>query len=109
MGAAVLVHTGWSRRWGSDEFFIGSPYLTPGPSGRWWRPMSRWSASTRWTSMPSRTGAGRRTTSCSQRGMALLEHLTNLDAVPGTGARLTALPAPVRGMGTFPVRAVAVR
>jgi arylformamidase len=39
----------------------------------------------------------------------LLEHLTNLDAVPNTGARLTALPAPVRGMGTFPVRAVAVR
>lgn len=40
--------------------------------------------------------------------MAILEHLTGLDALPATGARLTALPAPVRGLGSFPVRAVAV-
>lgn len=41
-------------------------------------------------------------------GIPVLEHLTNLGAVPDTGARLIAVPAPVRGMGTFPVRAVAV-
>ena len=38
----------------------------------------------------------------------IVEHLTNLDAVPDSGARLTALPAPVRAMASFPVRAVAV-
>ena len=41
-------------------------------------------------------------------GIPLLEHLTALDRLPDTGARLTALPPPVRGMGSFPVRAVAV-
>jgi kynurenine formamidase len=41
-------------------------------------------------------------------GIPILEHLTNLSAVPPTGARLTALPPPVVGMGTMPVRAVAV-
>jgi kynurenine formamidase len=37
----------------------------------------------------------------------IIEHLTNLDRLPAEGARLTALPAPVRGMASFPVRAVA--
>ena len=40
-------------------------------------------------------------------GIPIIEHMTNLDAVPDTGARLVALPAPVRGMGSFPLRAVA--
>ncbi|MCW2639633.1 MAG: putative metal-dependent hydrolase [Dactylosporangium sp.] len=37
----------------------------------------------------------------------IIEHLTNLERVPVEGARLTALPPPVRGMASFPVRAVA--
>ena len=40
-------------------------------------------------------------------GIPLLENLTNLDRLPDHGARLTALPAPIRGLGSFPVRAVA--
>ncbi len=38
----------------------------------------------------------------------IIEHLTNLGTMPQEGARLIALPAPVRGMASFPVRAVAV-
>jgi kynurenine formamidase len=38
----------------------------------------------------------------------IVEHLTNLDLLPDTGARLIALPPPVRGMALFHVRAVAV-
>jgi kynurenine formamidase len=37
-----------------------------------------------------------------------IEHLTNQGTVPQEGARLIALRAPVRGMASFPVRAVAV-
>jgi kynurenine formamidase len=38
-------------------------------------------------------------------GIPIVEHLWRLGEVPLTGARFTAVPAPVRGMGTFPVRA----
>ncbi|HEY7273488.1 MAG TPA: cyclase family protein [Actinoplanes sp.] len=38
----------------------------------------------------------------------IVEHLTNLDRLPDTGARLTVLPPPVREMASFAVRAVAV-
>jgi kynurenine formamidase len=41
-------------------------------------------------------------------GIPIIEHLTNPEAVPDDRARLTALPAPVRGMASFPIRAVAV-
>ena len=38
----------------------------------------------------------------------IIEHLTNQGTVPQEGSRLIALPAPLRGMASFPVRAVAV-
>jgi kynurenine formamidase len=36
-----------------------------------------------------------------------VEHLTNLAALPPTGARFTAVPPKVREFGSFPVRAYA--
>ena len=38
----------------------------------------------------------------------IVEHLTNLAAVPDEGARFFAVPPKVRGMGSFPVRAFAL-
>jgi kynurenine formamidase len=107
-GRAVLIHTGWSRRWGTPEYTNQDcPHLTadavaalieadvavvgidslnidnPGDPAR-----------------PAHQGL-------LGAGIPIIEHLTNLAAVPD-GARLTALPAPVRGMASFPVRAIAV-
>src|SRR5690606_5990760 len=33
-GKAVLVHTGWSRRWGTEAYFHGHPFLTAGAALR---------------------------------------------------------------------------
>lgn len=40
-------------------------------------------------------------------GIPVCEHLTQLDAIPGRGARFFAVPPRFRGVGTFPVRAYA--
>ena len=40
-------------------------------------------------------------------GRLLVEHLTNLGALPPTGARFNAAPPAIEGFGTFPVRAFA--
>ena len=40
-------------------------------------------------------------------GVHVVEHLTNLQALPPRGARFTAAPPAVEGFGTFPVRAFA--
>ena len=39
--------------------------------------------------------------------LEVCEHLTSLDAQPGSGFRFSAVPPPVAGFGTFPVRAYA--
>ncbi len=41
-------------------------------------------------------------------GVHVVEHLTNLGALPASGARFTAAPPAVEGFGTFPVRAFAL-
>jgi len=40
-------------------------------------------------------------------GIPIVEHLTNLDQLPPTGARFTAVPPRIADFGTFPVRAYA--
>jgi arylformamidase len=108
-GSAVLVHTGWSRRWGTDGYVTGSPYLTAG-TARALVEANVALVGIDALSVDDVADLGRPAHhSLLGAGIPLLEHLTNLDALPDTGARLTALPAPVRGMGSFPVRAVAVR
>jgi arylformamidase len=108
-GRAVLVHTGWARYWGTPRYLdLDCPHLTadavrvlvdanvaivgidslniddPGDPSR-----------------PAHHGL-------LGADIPIVEHLTNLDGVPDAGARLTALPAPLHGMASFPVRAVAV-
>lgn len=107
-GAAVLFRTGWSTRWGTPEYAEGSPFLSRATVGR-----LREAApvlvgidalnvdDTADLSRPAHHGL-------LGDGILVVEHLTNLDLVPEAGARFTALPAPVAGMGTMPVRAVAV-
>ena len=40
-------------------------------------------------------------------GVAIVEHMTNLAALPDVGFRFFAVPPRVKGMGSFPVRAFA--
>ncbi len=106
-GRAVLVHTGWSRHWGTDEYGVDAPYLTADAV----RALIHANVALVGidsvnidniadTSRPAHHGL-------LGAGIPIVEHLTALDRLPAEGARLTVLPAPVVGMGTFPVRAVA--
>lgn len=107
-GKAVLVHTAWSARWGSSAYWdLGHPFLVGEVADALVAAnvalVGIDSLDIDDTSLPTRPchhillGAG----------IPIIEQMTNLDAVPDTGARLVALPVPVRGMGSFPLRAVA--
>jgi kynurenine formamidase len=108
-GKAVLVHTGWAQHWGTPRYLdFDCPHLAA-------------------DAVEVLVNAGvavvgidslniddpndpRRPThhGLLGAGIPIVEHLTNLEAVPDTGAHLVALPPPVRAMASFPVRAVAV-
>jgi kynurenine formamidase len=106
-GRAVLIRTGWDRHWGTPEYFRGHPFLTAdaatylagtgavlvgidslsiGDSGDPQRPVH---------------------TLLLGAGIPVCEHLTNLDALPASGFRFSAVPPRIRPLSTFPVRAFA--
>jgi arylformamidase len=107
-GRAVLLHTGWDRHWRTDAYGGPAPHLTEAGA----RLLS--DAGARLVGIDSvniddTTGNQRPAHSILlAAGIPVLEHLTGLDRLPVTGARLHAAPPRVRGFGTFPVRAYAV-
>jgi kynurenine formamidase len=108
-GRAVLVHTGWSSRWGTPGYLEPDcPHLTAAAVevlvGANAALVGIDSLNIDDPADPARPAHH----GLLGADIPIIEHLTKLDALPDTGARLTALPAPVRGMASFPVRAVAV-
>jgi len=108
-GRAVLVHTGWATRWGTSEYWdLDCPHLTAaavevliGANAALVGIDSLNIDDPNDPTRPAHHGL-------LGADIPIIEHLTNLNVLPDTGARLTALPAPVRGMASFPIRAVAV-
>jgi kynurenine formamidase len=105
---AVLVHTGWDQHWRTGQYFEKHPFLTHDA-------VEYLSASevalvgidslniddTEDGTRPAHTvllGAN----------IPIVEHMCNLDALPASGFKFFAVPAPVKGMGSFPVRAFAI-
>lgn len=107
-GKAILLYTGWDRHWRTDAYFEGHPFLTEAAA----RLLADRGAAlvgidshniddTRGRARPAHTillGGN----------IPICEHMTNLGALPPTGARFSAVPPKLVGFGTFPVRAFAL-
>lgn len=107
-GAAVLFRTGRSSLFGQPEYAEGSPYLTQA------------AVEALVDARPALVGIDAINVDDIEdlsrpahrlllgAGIFIVEHLTRLHLVPDRGARFTAVPPPVVGAGTMPVRALAV-
>lgn len=107
-GAAVLLHTGWSRHFGTPAYAHGAPFLTEAGA----RHLA--DAGVALVGIDSlniddtESGGERPAHSILlAAGVHVVEHLTALDRVPARGARFTAVPPRIEAFGTFPVRAFA--
>src|SRR5215469_17973532 len=106
-GKAVLVETGWSRHWKTDQYYEGHPFLT--------EDAAKFLADAGVTLVGidshniDSTDDGRRPVHSTllRRDILIVEHMTALDRVPASGFRFSAVPVKVKGFGTFPVRAFA--
>jgi arylformamidase len=112
-GAAVLLHTGWDRWFGQPEYGTGAPFLT-GEAAEWLIGAGAVlvgidSVNIDDADPSTGSGGGERPAHSLLlgAGVHVVEHLTNLGALPPRGARFTAAPPAVEGFGTFPVRAFA--
>ena len=107
-GRAVLVQTGWDEHWRTERYGQDSPYLTRSAAQRL---VAAGAALVGIDSLNiDDTADGERPahTLLLAAGIPIVEHLCNLARLPASGFRFHAVPAPVRGMGSFPVRAYAV-
>ena len=107
-GRAVLVHTGWDRHWGTPEYLRPGPHLD-GSAARALVEANVACVGIDSVNIDDMADPHRPVhTTLLDNDIPIIEHLTGLSALPDSGARLYALPAPIVGLGSFPVRAVAV-
>lgn len=106
-GCAVLVHTGFSRHWRTDRYFEGHPYLTSEAAVAL-RDAGAILVGIDSYNIDDVADSTRPVhTTLLGAGIPIIEHMTNLHALPDTRVRLYAVPPKVRGIGSFPVRAFA--
>ncbi len=112
LGKAVLVRTGWSRHWGTDEY--GSPdhpFLNDAAAQQLVEAGVVLVGIDSVNIDDTSAAAGGRRPAHSRllaAGVPIVEHLRGLDDLGTVDFLFFAVPVKVRGMGTFPVRAFAV-
>lgn len=107
-GAAVLLHTGWDRHFGTPEYASGSPFLTEAGAHHLVEQGVSLVGIDALNIDDTESGGERPAHSLLlAAGIHVVEHLTRLEDLPARGARFTAVPPRVENFGTFPVRAFA--
>ena len=108
-GRAVLLHTGWDRHWGTEQYGSGAPYLT-GEGAQWLVDEGAALVGIDSLNIDDADADDHARPAHSlllAAEIPVVEHMTGLDGLPATGARFTAAPPRVADFGTFPVRAFA--
>jgi len=107
-GKAVLVHTGWDAHWRTETYSAGQhPFVTREAAQYLVQAGAVLVGIDSLNIDDDKDGTRPAHTILLRAGVAIVEHLTNLGAVPDGGFRFFAVPPSVKGMGSFPVRAFA--
>lgn len=107
-GKAVLIHTGWSRHWRTDQYFEGHPFLT-GPAAQYLVKSGAAFVGIDTYNIDDTTDGTRPAhTLLLGNRIPICEHMCGLEKLPNHGFRFHAVPVKVKAFGTFPVRAYAV-
>jgi arylformamidase len=107
-GKAVLVHTGWDVHWRTDKYSAGEhPFLTRAAADHLAKSGAALIGIDSLNIDDGKDGSRPAHTILLGAGVAIVEHMTNLGALPDRGFTFFAVPPKVKGMGSFPVRAFA--
>ena len=104
---AVLFHTGWDVHWNTEKYYHHHPYLTKA-AAEYLRNNRVKLAGIDSHNIDDTTGNSRPVhTILLGSEILIVEHLCNLNQLPDHGFTFSAVPPKVKGVGTFPVRAMA--
>jgi len=106
-GKAVLVNTNWDEHWNTEKYFDAHPFLTADAAA------FLVSSGVKLVGIDSHNIDDTRSNSrpvhsiLLENEVLIVEHLCNLKALPDNGFLFSAIPPKFKGVGTFPVRALA--
>ncbi|MGX7666696.1 cyclase family protein [Flavobacterium pedocola] len=104
---AVLIHTGWDSNWNTEKYYENHPYLTEG-AAKYLRDSGAKLVGIDSHNIDSTLGKTRPVhTTLLGAEILIVEHLCNLFLLPKDGFTFSAIPPKFKGVGTFPVRAMA--
>ncbi|HET9260334.1 MAG TPA: cyclase family protein [Acidimicrobiia bacterium] len=106
-GMAVLIRTGWDVRFGRDDYLGAHPHITEEAAQRLVDGGAALVGIDSANIDDTRGGTRPAHSLLLGAGIPLVEHLARLDQLPDGAFEFFAIPAPVVGLGTMPVRAVA--
>jgi arylformamidase len=104
---AVLIHTDWAENWNTEKYYEHHPYLTEEAA------IYLRDCHVKLVGIDSHniddTQSNTRPVHTTLLGAEILivEHLCNLELLPADGFTFSAIPPKFKGVGTFPVRAMA--
>ena len=105
---AVLVNTGWDRHWRTGAYFEGHPFLTAGAAACLAERGAALVGIDSYNIDDTADGSRPAHTVLLGAQIPICEHMCNLGALSGAVFRFFAVPVKVAGLGSFPVRALAV-
>lgn len=104
---AVLIHTGWDKFWNTEHYYENHPYLTAGAAS-YLRDCQVKLVGIDSHNIDNTAGKSRPVhTTLLQAEILIVEHLCNLYLLPQDDFTFSAVPPKFKGVGTFPVRAMA--
>ncbi len=104
---AVLFHTGWDSNWNTEKYYEHHPYLTES-AAKYLRDGGAVLVGIDSHNIDSTLQKTRPVhTTLLQAEILIVEHLCNLSLLPKDGFTFSAIPPKFKGVGTFPVRAMA--
>lgn len=104
---AVLIHTGWAGYWNTEKYYENHPYLTEG-AAKYLISCNVKLVGIDSHNIDSTSGRTRPVhTTLLGAEILIVEHLCNLELLPNDGFTFSAIPPKFKGVGTFPVRAMA--
>ncbi len=104
---AVLIHTGWDEYWNTDRYFTDHPFLTLEVAEYLKNKKVALVGIDSHNIDDTRTKSRPVHSTLLGAEILIVEHLCNLSSLPDTGFTFTAAPPKFKGVGTFPVRAMA--
>lgn len=107
-GKAVLVHTNWSRRWETGDYFRSGPYLTAAACEHLVHAGAALVGIDCANLDNMKDPARPAHTLLLAASVPIVEHLRGLDQLQGREFRFFAVPPAIEGGTSFPVRALAI-